>query len=65
MAFSFSLTNRLQRRREKVFGDGRPVPLDRNAKARIMTLARALMHKTEPGKHYGACLLYTSPSPRD
>ncbi|MGO8842966.1 MAG: hypothetical protein ACLQF1_18070 [Methyloceanibacter sp.] len=30
-------------RREKVFGDGRPRPLDRNAKARIMTLARALM----------------------
>lgn len=40
-------------RREKVFGEGRPVPLDRNAKARIMTLARALSHPTEKGKHYG------------
>jgi hypothetical protein len=40
-------------RREKLFGDGRPVPLDRNAKARITTLARALSHPTEKGKHYG------------
>ena len=29
------------------------MPLDRNAKARIMVLARALMHRTEEGKHYG------------
>lgn len=41
-------------RREKMFGEGRLLPLDRNAKARIMVLARALMHRTEPGKHYGA-----------
>jgi Helix-turn-helix domain len=40
-------------KREKMFGDGRAVPLDRNAKARIMVLARALMHPTEKGKHWG------------
>ena len=37
----------------QVFGDGRPRPLDRNAKARIMHLARALSRRTEPGKAYG------------
>ena len=36
-----------------MFGEGRAVPLDRNAKARIMVLARALMHRTGEGKHYG------------
>jgi hypothetical protein len=40
-------------RREKLFGYGRPRPLDRNAKARVMVLARALMRRTEPGKAYG------------
>jgi hypothetical protein len=40
--------------REKLFGDGRPVPLDRNAKVRITTLARALMRPIEKGRHYGA-----------
>jgi hypothetical protein len=40
-------------RREKLFGDGRLLPLDRNAKIRIMTLARALSHRTEERKHYG------------
>jgi Helix-turn-helix domain len=40
-------------RREKMFGEGRAVPLDRNAKARITTLARALMRPTEKGKHWG------------
>jgi biotin operon repressor len=40
-------------RRPKLFGDGRPVPLDREAKVRIMVLARALSHPTEKGKHYG------------
>jgi hypothetical protein len=35
------------------FGEGRLLPLDRNAKARIMALARALSRRTEPGKHYG------------
>jgi Helix-turn-helix domain len=41
------------RRREKMFGEGRVLPLDRNAKARIMTLARALSRRTEKGRHYG------------
>lgn len=41
------------RRREKVFGKGHAMPLDRNAKARIMQRAHALLRKTEPGKHYG------------
>ena len=41
------------RRREKLFGDGRPRPMDRNAKARVMVYARALMRRTEPGKAYG------------
>jgi helix-turn-helix protein len=36
-----------------MFGEGRVIPLDRNAKARIMVLARALMHRTGEGKHYG------------
>jgi len=43
----------LRPHREKVFGDGRALPLDRNAKARITALARALMRRTEKGKHYG------------
>jgi hypothetical protein len=42
------------KRREKMFGEGRLLPLDRNAKARIMTLARALMRRSGEGrKHYG------------
>jgi hypothetical protein len=40
-------------KREKMFGEGRVVPLDRNAKARITVLARALMRPTEKGKHWG------------
>jgi Helix-turn-helix domain len=40
-------------RREKLFGEGRALPLDRNAKARIMVLARALMRRGGEGKHYG------------
>jgi hypothetical protein len=43
----------LKPRREKMFGEGRLVPLDRNAKARIMVLARALMRRSEKGEHYG------------
>jgi hypothetical protein len=43
----------LQQRREKLFGEGRLLPLDRNAKIRIVTLARGLSHRTEAGKHYG------------
>jgi len=53
MSFAQSLPNHLRRRREKVFGDGRPQPLDREAKLRVMTRARALKHRTEKGKHYG------------
>jgi AraC-like DNA-binding protein len=41
------------RTHEKLFGDGRPRALDRNVKARITHLARALMRRTERGKHYG------------
>jgi CRP-like cAMP-binding protein len=45
--------SRASRRREKVFGLGRPRALDRNAKVRIMHWARCLSRRTEPGKHYG------------
>ena len=53
MSFARTIPNYLRRRREKVFGDGRPQPLDREAKLRIMTRARALKQRTEKGKHYG------------
>ena len=53
MSLATPLPCHLRPRREKVFGDGRPRPLDRNAKARVMTLARALMRRTEKGKAYG------------
>jgi hypothetical protein len=36
-----------------LFGYGRTIPLDRNAKARVMAYARALMRRTEKGRHYG------------
>src|SRR5262245_41606694 len=42
-----------KRRREKMFGEGRTIPLDRNAKARIIVYARGLMRRTERKKHYG------------
>lgn len=45
--------NHLVPRREKVYGDGPRIPLDREAKVRIMHLARALKHRTEKRKHYG------------
>jgi len=44
---------RARKRREKVFGPGRPRALDRNTKVRIMHLARCLKRRTEAGKHYG------------
>ncbi len=44
---------RLRPRREKLFGDGRPRALDRNAKVRIINLARCLSHRTEKGRAYG------------
>jgi hypothetical protein len=41
-------------RREKVFGPGRAVPLDRNAKARIVAYARAwTARQRRPGQHRG------------
>jgi hypothetical protein len=41
-------------RREKVFGPGRAVPLDRNAKARIQAYARAWSRQhAQPGQHKG------------
>jgi hypothetical protein len=39
--------------RTKLFGAGRPRPLDREAKVRVMHLARALMRRTAAGKAYG------------
>ena len=43
-----------RRRREKIFGQGRCVPLDRNAKARIMVYARAWSARhRRPGQHRG------------
>jgi hypothetical protein len=42
-----------QRRREKMFGLGRPRALDRNAKVRIMHWARCLSRRTEKGRAYG------------
>jgi hypothetical protein len=50
MSFAQLKTNR---RREKLFGAGRPRPMDRNMKARIMVRARSLMRRTEKHKHYG------------
>jgi hypothetical protein len=48
------LPARYSRRREKVFGQGRGNPLDRNAKARIMVYARAWsMKHRRPGQHRG------------
>jgi hypothetical protein len=45
---------RLHSRRDKVFGPGRQVPLDRNAKARIMVYARAWTARNrQPGQHKG------------
>ena len=44
---------RAGRRREKMFGLGRPRALDRNAKVRIMHWARCLSRRTEKGRAYG------------
>jgi hypothetical protein len=38
-------TTQRYQRREKLFGEGRLLPLDRNAKARIMPPARALSRR--------------------
>lgn len=39
--------------RDKLFGHGRAVPLDREAKVKLIHLAKCLMHPTLPGKAYG------------
>jgi hypothetical protein len=52
-ATASALPLHLQPRREKVFGEGRPRAMDRNAKMRVMIYARALMRSTEKGKAYG------------
>ena len=43
---------KFRKRREKLFGEGRPRPMDRNAKARVMAYARALMRRTEAGQGF-------------
>lgn len=49
-----SVANHLRPRREKVFGQPRGIPLDRNAKARIMFYARAYNARMrQPGQHRG------------
>jgi len=53
MSLTAILPNRSRRRREKVFGPAAGLPLDREAKVRIMHRARALLRATEVGKHYG------------
>jgi hypothetical protein len=41
-------------RREKVFGPGRAVPLDRNAKCRVLAFAKAYSARNrQPGQHKG------------
>jgi hypothetical protein len=48
------LPNHLRPRREKVFGPARGIPLDGNAKARIMVYARGYNAKhCQPGQHRG------------
>lgn len=61
MSAPMQLPNHLRPRREKVFGPARGIPLDRNAKARIVVYARAWNAKhRQPGQHRGpltrACL---------
>lgn len=54
MSQTARLPNHLRPRREKVFGPPRGIPLDRNAKTRIMVYARAWSAKhREPGQHRG------------
>lgn len=47
------LAKHLRPRRQKIFGEGRCIGLDRNAKCRIRILAHALRRATEAGRHYG------------
>jgi hypothetical protein len=54
MSITATLPNHLRPRREKVFGPPRGIPLDRNAKTRIMVYARAWSAKhKQPGQHRG------------
>jgi helix-turn-helix protein len=46
-------------RREKVFGPGRAVPLDRNAKARIAAYARAWSHRNRQDRQHKGPLTRT------
>jgi DNA-binding Lrp family transcriptional regulator len=54
MTAATTLPRHLRPRREKIYGDAPGIPLDRNAKARIMAYARGwnAKHK-QPGQHRG------------
>ncbi len=51
MSFA-DLPSHMMGRREKLFGYGRPIPLDRNAKARITVLA-TFRRKIDEGSCWG------------
>jgi hypothetical protein len=54
MPLTAILPNHLRPRREKVFGPARGIPLDRNAKVRIVFYARTWSAKhCQPGQHRG------------
>ena len=54
MSIATYLPSHLRPRREKVFGPARGIPLDRNAKVRIMVYARAWSARhRQPGQHRG------------
>jgi hypothetical protein len=54
MSVAIQIPNHLRPRREKVFGPARGIPLDRNAKARIIAFAKAWNAKhRQPGQHRG------------
>jgi hypothetical protein len=54
MSATVRVPNHLRPRREKVYGPARGIPLDRNAKARIIAFAKAWNAKhRQPGQHRG------------
>jgi len=54
MSIATALPAHLRPRREKLFGAARGIPLDRNAKARIIAYARAYSARMKlPGQHRG------------
>ena len=54
MSSASALPNHLRPRREKIYGDAPGIPLDRNAKARVMAFARGWNAKhRQPGQHRG------------